>query len=354
MSATQGRSRLVGVVDGEAGGTLLGEGHIDGSTGADTVVGGGCIVGPQARLDNVTGTQLDHLEQTVLEADGVVVAQEGVGGESRRQGEALVPLLEEEVVGEADVEAGGKLHLGSAGLDGEVVAGGIDHLQGEAGATELHGGTPVLEGDTELELIIVTSDVLDTGVDTEAGTGHVVGTLGDYLEVDSAVDGVGEAVGISHIDIHVRGGEGAVHRLRAEDCGDIDISKTHSHDIDTGDTAVEDADAETEGVDGSAAGEAALASVEHGVGVAHLDAFDESETGHVGEHGTEAAHIGDIDATPTGVACPRIDEQLGTTGSATALVVAGQGRLRREGREDHNYSKYSKYVFHLCIVFVVR
>ncbi len=349
VGAAQGRGRLVGVVDGEAHLIIvLAKGHVDRQTGAEAVVGGGGGAAPEAGLHDVATAQLDYVEQAVLDTDGVVVAQEGVGGEGSGQSDALIPLLNQEVVGDTDVEASGKLHLGGTRLDGEVVAGGVDHLQREAGATELHRRTPVLQGDTELELVVLTGDILDTGIDTQTRSRDVVGALGDHLEGDGAMNGVGKAVSVGHIDVHVGGREGTiVAGFRIIVPGDIDVAKAHRHDIHTGDTAFEDADAEAEGVDGGAAGQAVLATIEHGVGVAHLDIVDEGKTCHIGEHGTQTAHVGYVDATPTGVACPRVDEQLGGTGCTTAFVIAGQGRLRREGRKDHNYSKYSKYIFHL-------
>ena len=328
VGATHGRRRLEGVVDGDARlAVILGERHVDRSTGADAVVGGGCVAVPEARLHDVATTELEHLEHTVLDADDVVIAQEGVGGEGSRQGEALVPLVEEEVVGETDVEAGGKLHLGRASLDGEVVAGGVDHLQREAGAAELHRGAPVLEGDAELEFVILTGDILDTGVDAQSRATDVVCALGDDFEEDRAVDGVGEAVGIGHVDIHVAGRECAVAALGTEVGGDIDVAEAHRHHIEACHAALEDADSETEGVDGGSAAEAALAAIEHRVGIAHFDTLDKGETCHIGEHGVEATHIGHVDATPTGVARPRIDEQLGSTGCATTFVIASIYRL---------------------------
>ena len=202
----------------------------------------------------------------------------------------------------------------------------VDHLEGEAGAVELHRGTPVLEGDTELELVELAGDVLDTGVDAEAGGRDVVGALGDQFDDSAAVDATGEAVGIGHVDVHVAGREGAVEAgFGAGIGGDIDIAKAHGHDVDTEDTGLEDTDAETEGVDGGATGEAATAAIEHGVGVGHLDAVDESQTSDIAEHSVEATDIGDVDTTPTGAAGPGIDKQFRGARGATTFIVASLG-----------------------------
>lgn len=327
MGTLEGVGSTIGVVDRQTGlavGVLLVEGHIDRGTSANAVVGSGVVVGPEAWLEDVTGAELEHVEQAVLETNGIVVAEEGIGGESGSDGEALAPFLEQEVVGQTDVEARGQLHLGGTGLDGEVVAGMVDHLQGEARAVVLHRGAPVLEGDTELELVVLASDVLNTSVDTEAGSRDVVGALSDEFDCGTAMDATGEAVGIGHIDVHVAGREGTIEAsLGAGVGGDIDIAKAHGHDVDTQNTSIKDADAETEGVDSSATGEAAASTIEHGVGIGHFHALDKSETGDVAKHGVEATHIGIIDSTPTGTAGPGIDKQLrGARGSTTFIVAS--------------------------------
>ena len=101
-----------------------------------------------------------------------------------------------------EVQASGKLHLATACLNREVVAVEI-HLEGEARAIEAHRGTPVLEGDTELQFIVLTSDILDTCVDAETRTRDVICTLGDDLEYSTAVDTTGKAVSVGNIDVHV-------------------------------------------------------------------------------------------------------------------------------------------------------
>lgn len=343
MGALERRCCAVRVIQckTDVGTLLLAQRYVDRGTGADAAVGGGGVAVPQALLEDIAGTELDDVEEAVLEAEGEVVAQEGVGGEATSNGEALVPLLEEEVVRETDVEAGGKLHLGSAGLDGEVVVGVVDHGQRMTGAAELHRGAPVFEADAELELVVLTRDILDTGIDGETGTGDVVGALGGQLEDDTAMDGVGEAVGIGHVDVHVAGREGAVGTgLGAVIGGDRKVAEADSHDVDTKDTRLEDADAETEGVDGSATIETRLATIEDGVGVGNLDVIDECQTSGIVEHGVDATHAGDVDTAPAGAACPRVDEKLGGTCSSATLIVACHGRLGRHGRQYHNYCKY--------------
>ena len=111
MGATKVGSRLIGVVECEAYIVGFGEGHIDGGAGTETVVGGGGV-GPKAGLHDVAAAHLEHLHERVFDTDGVVVAQEGIGGESAGDGNALVVARNEKVVGEADIEAGGQLDFG--------------------------------------------------------------------------------------------------------------------------------------------------------------------------------------------------------------------------------------------------
>ena len=141
VGALEGVGRTIGVVDGEsclAVGILLVQGNVDRGAGADTVVGGGSVVGPQTRLEDIASTKLNHVQKAILETKSVVIAQEGVRGEGGGDGEALIPLVKKEVVGETDVEASGKLHLSGTGLDGEVVAGIVNHLERKSRAIELH------------------------------------------------------------------------------------------------------------------------------------------------------------------------------------------------------------------------
>ena len=354
MSAFEGRLGLVGVVDRDAGLFVLGEGDVDRGTGADTIFSGSSIVVPHSRLEDVTGTELESLQQAILETKGVVVAQEGVGGKTSCHSEFLVPLVEQEVVGETDIEASGKLHLCLTGFDGEIVATGTNHLKGETRAIKAHRGTPVLEGDTELEFIVLTCDVLDTCIDAEAGAGDIVGALSDHFEHGTTMDATGEAMCIANIDGHVAGRKGTiVTLLRAKLGSDGDIAKTHRHDINADDTSIEDSDTETKGVDGGTTGEATFATIKHGVGVGHLNIFDESQSSDVAEHSIQATHIRDIDTSPAGTASPRVDKQLRGAGGTTAFVIAGLGRRDGNHREKHNYSKYSKYIFHLCNFLVV-
>lgn len=344
VGALERRGRLIGVVDGDTSIVtfFLGQGDVDRGTGADAVDGGGPVaVAEHTRLEDVTGTELEHLEQAILETEGIVVAQEGVGCEGGRHGEALVPLLEEEVVGETNVEASGKLHLGRTGLNGEIVAGGVDHLQGETCSAIAHRGTPVLEGDTELELVKFTGDILDTGIDAETGSRDVVGALSDEFDDGAAMDATGETVGIGHVDVHVAGREGTVGDFGILVLGDINVAEAHRHHIGTQNAGIEDTDTDTKGIDGSTAGEAATATIKHGVGIGHLDIAHEGKTGGVVEHSLEATNIGDVDTTPTGAAGPRIDEQLGGTRCSTTFIVAGLGRRSGKRRENHYYSKYS-------------
>ena len=170
VGALERRSGAVGVVDGQTniGVFLLTEGHVDRGTGTDTAVGRSCVASQETRLQDITCTELQDVKQPVLETQCIVVAQEGVRGETRSNSEALVPLLEQEIVGETDVEAGGKLHLRGSSLNGEGVASMVDHRKRMTSAAKLHRGTPVLEGDTELQLIVLTSHILDTCINGKA------------------------------------------------------------------------------------------------------------------------------------------------------------------------------------------
>ena len=123
--------------------------------------------------------------------------------------------------------------------------------------------------------------------------------------------------------------------------GNIDVAKAHGHHVDADDTSIENTDTKAESVDAGSTDETRLATIKEGVGVGHLDILNESQTSDVAEHSVETTHIGDIDASPTGTACPRIDKQLGGASGTTAFVIASLGRRDGEHREKHNYSKYS-------------
>ena len=123
--------------------------------------------------------------------------------------------------------------------------------------------------------------------------------------------------------------------------GDIDVAKTHGHDVDTDDASLKEADAKTEGVDGGATGETTLATIEDGVGVSHFDVVDKGQTGDVAEHSVETTHIRDIDSSPASAASPGVDEQFGGTGGTATFIIACLNRRDGKRREKHNYSKYS-------------
>ena len=109
MRALERVGRTIGIVDRDTRliAFFLRQGDVHRSTGAETVIGGGGIVVPETRLENVTTTELEHVQQRILKTESVIVAQESIGGKGSRNSEALVPFFEKEVIGQTNIEAGG-------------------------------------------------------------------------------------------------------------------------------------------------------------------------------------------------------------------------------------------------------
>ena len=284
---------------------------------------------------------MEHVQQRILKTESVIVAQESIGGKGTRNSEALVPFFEKEVIGQTYIETGGELYLCSAGFDSKVVTADAYHLKGQTRTTKGHGGSPVLQSDTELQLVELTRDILDTSVDGETRSRHVVGALGNDLHIDTAMNTTGETMGISHIDIHIARRKGTVStQLRAIIFRNINVTEAHRHDIDTKDTGIENTNTETEGVDCSATGEAIATAIKHGVRITHFDIVEESEACHIIEHSVDTTYIGDVNSTPTSATSPGIDKQFRGAGRSTALIIASLRGRGSKRRENHNYSKY--------------
>lgn len=291
MRATQVDSGTVGIVDRELRAIGL-ERYVDRGTKMQTAVGCGALIAVEnVGLIEVSTTDMEAVEHRIFGTNAKNVAQESVRGEVSGNGELLIPFLEVEIIATTYVEAGGKLHLGSTRFDSEAVASIVDHGQRMARTTKAHGRTPVLEGETELEFVVLASDILDTCIDGKTGARDIGSGLGGKLEDNTTMDGVGEAVGIGHIDVHIARREGAVDTgVRAVVGGDGNVAKAKRHDIDTKNAGLEDTDTETEGVDSGSTAEAVLATIEHSVGIGHLDVIDKGKTGNIVEHGIEATN----------------------------------------------------------------
>ena len=312
MAASQVVGAAVGIVERDGGRAFFLEREFDRGAGAEARIGGSAIVGGElATLVDVGSASGEAFEERVFEAEAEIVAEERIGGEVGSDGETLIPLFEEEVVACADVKTGGEFHFGGTKFDGHVVASVVDSGEGHAGAAEAHGGADVLEGDTELDFVVGAGHVLDTGVDGDARGGHVIRGLGDDLEDGTTVDGIGEGMGETHVEVHDGGREGAVAAGFGVDfSGSVEVAEAHGHDVSTEDAGVAETDGETEAVDGGAATEAAFAAQPHGVGVDKFGFFNEGETSDVAEESIDTAGAGSVDAPPAAGASPGVDQQF--------------------------------------------
>ena len=162
---------------------------------------------------------------------------------------------DEEVVGNTNVEAGGKFHLAGTVLGSHGVLSFVHELERKTSAFITVGRTPVLQADTEFEFVVGTSYILNTGIDGESTTGYVIGRFVDDFDVDTALDGQGEGMGISHIDVHQSGRECTIDGFGAFDCGDVDITYTERHDTQAKDATVEKADSKTDNKSGASSQE---------------------------------------------------------------------------------------------------
>ena len=155
-------------------------------------------------------------------------------------------------------------------------------------------------------------------------------------------------MGISEVQRHQGRGISTVDGFGAIFSGNFNLTKACGHDAQTEDTTVEHTDSKTKGIDISTTVEARIATKVHTIGVGELHFVDEAKASDVRIESVKTTNIGDIGTPPSITACPRVDKQLGGTGSTSTLVVTGPDGLGRHKHQKGYYSEYSKYVFHFC------
>ena len=304
-------------------------------------------------LERVTGSNHKVSHKAVLKADGKYVSGIGVGGErgGQRQpvlgiiaGEALSGKLflghrgvlaakPQEVIRHANSQQGGHLELGGTDIQRLLHSRVVDAATGRHTITLIgHRETNVLQGYTNLKVLVLARDVLHTGVDGKPRRVKVGYALVDNLKGDTALDEVVERFGIMDADGGEGWLEGSQTALGLGHCSHLHLAEPHRGEGDADGAKILGLSkmlGKTHSIDVDAAVGAhkILGAVE-----GKISLLDKTETGNIGIDGFKTSNFRNSCVCHTVGARPRVNQQMGSTGLTRTVAVTCQHAVRRADR----------------------